>query len=356
MRKIIKQKFIKLNNKEIIDWLKKTEIFFTENFELSQKSWIKSGGTVAVFIQPENLDQLSKVIKFFKNNKLNYLAVGNLSNSLFRDGLINTPFINLRRIKEDIEILNNDNSEIKIRVSAGISIFKYVNFIQNKFLISGQEGLIGIPGTVGAGIITNASSYNCGISDFLTKVEYIDSKGNIIVEQKKELNLGWRKSKFLEKNNFIITNLYFCFNQKQKSNIESISENVSKIKKDREKFQENELPKLGSLYATKNIYKDLSKASILLFLLYFFNLLITKIIYKFFDETYLLKFRKLLVKIYLFYFGIKENEFSLSSKTVNCLVNKGSKSSISAFELIKKFEKKSNGIIKLENILYDRIK
>tara|TARA_B100001121_G_C18696319_1_gene625151 strand:+ start:3559 stop:4629 length:1071 start_codon:yes stop_codon:yes gene_type:complete len=356
LKKTIKQKFIKLNNKEIIDWLKKKDIYFTENFELSQRSWIKSGGIVKVYIQPENLNQLSNVIKFLNANKFDYLAIGNLSNSLFRDGLINTPFINLRRIKEDIEILSKDNSEIKIRVSAGISIFKYVNFIQNKFLISGQEGLIGIPGTVGAGIITNASSYDCGISDFLTKVEYINNEGKFIEEHKEELSLGWRKSKFLGNNNFIITNLYFCFNQNQKSNKESINEKALKIKKDREKFQENVLPNLGSLYATKNIYKDLSKASTVLSLLYFFNLFITKLIYQFFDENYLLRFRKFLVKIYLFYFGIDGKKFSLSYKTVNCLVNKGSKSSNSAFELIKKLEKKSNGIIKLENILYDRIK
>ena len=36
---------------------------------------------------------------------------------------------------------------------------------------------------------------------------------------------------------------------------------MQKIKKHREKFQEKKYPNLGSLYATKNLYYDLSKIS-----------------------------------------------------------------------------------------------
>ena len=67
-------------------------------------------------------------------------------------------------------------------------------FLQNHFSLSGQEGLIGIPGTIGGAIYTNASSYSSCISDYLTKLEYINSKGEIIVLEKEKLQFKWRYS------------------------------------------------------------------------------------------------------------------------------------------------------------------
>ena len=48
-------------------------------------------------------------------------------------------------------------------------------------------------------------------------------------------------------------------------------------------------------------------------------------------------------------------DFSLSKKTINCLINKGSDKSIGGINLIRKFQKKINNKIKLENIILDKI-
>ena len=126
---------------------------------------------------------------------------------------------------------------------------------------------------------------------------------------------------------------------------------VIKIKEDRKKFQENKLPNLGSIYATKNLYKDFSRASFVLFFLYSIYLVGTKFLYVFIEGKYLLKFRKFIIKLYCIYFGVDVNYFSLSEKTINCLVNKGSNESVEAFKLIDKIEKKTKKKIRLENIL-----
>ena len=79
--------------------------------------------------------------------------------SLIRDGKIYRPIINLIRIKEPITMLDDNEKYISLKVSSGLSIFKLVNYTTNNLHISGQEGMIGIPGTIGGAIITNASSY-----------------------------------------------------------------------------------------------------------------------------------------------------------------------------------------------------
>jgi UDP-N-acetylmuramate dehydrogenase len=343
-------------NKEIIFWLIKNFILFTENYDLKKKSWIKCGGLVELLIEPESIEDLKKILFYLNNNKIEFYPIGNLSNTLFRDGIIKTPFISLKKIKNNFNF-QLSNNYLHLRISAGVSIFKYVNLIQEKFNISGQEGLVGIPGTIGAAVITNASSYESCISDYIDQVKYIDKECNILTLSKNECLFGWRYSIFQEKKNFLIHEIKFIFPLYKKNNLNAINERVNEVKKHREKFQEKKLPNLGSLYATKNLYYDLSKISFTLFFLYSINVFITKIFYLLRIANKLILFRKFLVKIYSIYFGIKTDKFAFSERTINCLVNKAKNNqSLQAFELIEKLEKKIKNKIKLENVLVKNIK
>jgi len=361
LKKTIKLKYLKLltsntKNKKIINWLVENKIPYSTNIELGKKSWLKAGGIAEFFIQPESIEDTVKLIRFLINQNINYYPVGNISNTLFRDGVIKTPLINLKNIKNTIIKIDNRNREIlTFKASAGMTLFKYVNYLQSNFFLSGQEGLIGIPGTIGGAIYTNASSYNSSISDYIVKLEYINDKGEVITLKKEEIQFGWRYSIFHEKKNFLILQVYFNFPLKKTENKEFFDEKVMKIREDRKKFQENKLPNLGSLYATKNLYRDLSKISTTLFFLYIIYLVGTKLIYVIYNGKYLLRFRRLMIRLYSAYFGIGNDHFSLSEKTINCLVNKGSSKSVEAFKLIYKLEKKIKNKIRLENVLVEDI-
>ena len=340
-KKYTKIKYLNLkNNNSIIDWLNNNNISHTPNFEIKKKSWLKAGGIAEVCIHPENAEDISKIIKYLKSEESDFYPVGNITNTLFRDGLIKTPLINLKKIKNPIKLENENLNHFSIKVSSGLTIFKYVTYLQKNFNFSGQEGLIGIPGTIGGAIFTNASSYGSCISDFLTKVEFIDHNGIVNILSKDETKFGWRTSIFHKMSKFLILNVYFNFPKSNVKNFDEIEKKVEEIRSHRHKFQENKLPNLGSLYATKNLYKDLSKLSIIFFILYSINIIGTKLIYLFFKETKLLSFRKYIGKLYCSYFGINSLKYSLSEKTINCLVNKGSIEASNAFDLVEKLEKK----------------
>ena len=70
----------------------------------------------------------------------------------------------------------------------GISIFKFVSFISQKLKISGLEGLVGIPGTLGGGIYMNASSYDSYISQYLKEIKYVNFDCEEIIIKKEMLN------------------------------------------------------------------------------------------------------------------------------------------------------------------------
>tara|TARA_Y100000389_G_scaffold200243_1_gene240243 strand:+ start:3204 stop:4256 length:1053 start_codon:yes stop_codon:yes gene_type:complete len=343
-------------NDLLISWLQKNFIPYTENFDLQKKSWLKCGGIIKILIEPENLDQVKKILIYLKSKNQEYYPIGNLSNTLFRDGQILTPFINLKNIKQEFTYKKTDTN-IELNVNAGTSIYKYVSKIQNNFNFSGQEGLIGIPGTVGAAIITNASSYGSCISDYIDEISYFDSECNFLVISKTDANFNWRRSIFKEKKNCLIYEVKFILPLKKSMDLEKINMKVIEIKKHRSKYQEKKHPNLGSLYATKNLYYDLSKISFIFFILYLLNIVITKTMYIFKIEDKLILYRKYLVKVYSIIFGIQSKKFSFSDRTINCLVNNEKKTeSYFAFELIEKLEKKIKGKIKLENVLVKNIK
>ena len=94
------------------------------------------------------------------------------------------------------------------------------------------------------------------------------------------------------------------------------------------------MPNLGSIFATKDIYKDLSKKNFL-FLLYVFYK-ISSVYYFNFNQKKLSIFRKNFIKIYLKFLNLdKFEKFSSSSRTLNCLVNRGSNSSTEAINFLK---------------------
>ncbi len=343
-------------NEKIKIWLKKEKIFFIDNFEVYKRSWLRCGGVINLYIQPDSCKQAYKILKFFKDENIDFYVLGNLSNTLVRDGLILTPIINLKKI-QFISRLKTKDSSVLIKCSAGTPIFKLATYVSYNLSITGTEGLIGIPGSIGGAVYMNASSYDSCISDYLHAVIFFDIKNKkIVLKKRDDLLFGWRNSPF-QKNNNIILICYFRFNQVCFDNIEIINNKIKKIREHRSFFQENTYPNLGSLYATKDLYYDLGQLSFFLKILFNMNFYTTKVLRKFFKKNSIIIFRKFLVFLYSKYFKIKKSDnFLFSDKTINCLINKnGSKNSSEAILLIKKIDKIINGKINKEIVILDKI-
>lgn len=101
------------------------------------------------------------------------------------------------------------NIEIKdniITAEAGVPMPKLSKFAA-KLGWGGYEHLIGIPGTIGAGIAINAGLTAKGrkeIGDVLIEVELMDKEGKRWWESKEELNLGYRSSNIPNRKLFVL--------------------------------------------------------------------------------------------------------------------------------------------------------
>jgi UDP-N-acetylmuramate dehydrogenase len=333
------------------EWLEINKIPYKKNYEIKYYSWIKAGGVIKNYIMPESIEQCVSLIKYLNINNIQFYIIGNQSNTIIRDGTILTPIINLSKMNK----LSFTESEtgINIYCESGVSIPRFSkNIIKKGF--TGTEGLLGIPGSIGGAICMNASSYGNEVTTYLSSVRAIDERGNITDLKKEKLNLGWRNS-LIKNKKLLILYAKFLIPKNKYIGEKLAKANSLKIMNHRKTFQENNLPNLGSIFATKNIYRDLSRKNLIFFILYIFYKLGNFYCYKF-NNSKILSFRKFIINLYLKMLGLNNFEFwGTSDKTLNSLVNKGSQKSDKAISFLKKFKKKTNKYLEMENIILEDI-
>ena len=318
------------------------KISHTENLDLATLSFINAGGISRFFVEPKNQNELLNLIAFLNEKKISFLIIGNLSNTLFRDGtiytiLISTKYINNILYKNDL-----------IEVEAGVLLPQLAYKLTKEGYI-GFAGLTGFPATIGGAIYMNASCYDSCISDKLLYVDILNEKGLIERWDKDKFNFKWRYSILhdLDKK-FIILSATFTL---EIGNLSILKNTLSKIKAKRLTFQEHRNPNLGSIFATENIYKEITKKNIIYLLFYYQFLIFSKI----FLKKYPLIHAHFLNKLTQIFFNVYNNKIKFSYYTFNCIINKNNNNADDLIRFIRYIHKKIKYCVKIEIIIYDKI-
>lgn len=161
---------------------------------------------------PETIEELIELVKKLKNKKFYILAGG--TNILFNKSI--DRIICLKKMERILIPLGNRDSFL---VSSNYFLAKFIYNV-NRNHLSGIEGLIGIPGTVGGAVVMNSGSGKYSISDYLKGVTTLDLNGIKHHYQKKDLQFGRRYSILQDKKEILISAL-FTF-KKQSPNQELI--------------------------------------------------------------------------------------------------------------------------------------
>ena len=171
---------------------------FLENESMAKHTSYKVGGMCKFFVTPFSVDKLLILIKELDKNSINYIVIGNGSNTIFSDDLYDGVIINLCKLN-NIEI-NND----KIMVEAGYSLIRLSNLRANNSL-SGLEFASGIPGSVGGAVYMNAGAYKSDMSEVIESVTFLDENYKLNTLPKDKLEFGYRTSIFKEKKYIILS-------------------------------------------------------------------------------------------------------------------------------------------------------
>ena len=128
-------------------------------------STLRAGGDAELFCSPNTLEELASLALEAQKQSLQILMLGYGSNILpSDDGVAGLTIVNRTR---NLQVVGN-----QITVDAGA-------LLQDLFLASAQQGLsglefaVGIPGTVGGALVSNAGAYRSNISEHLKEIEVV---------------------------------------------------------------------------------------------------------------------------------------------------------------------------------------
>jgi UDP-N-acetylmuramate dehydrogenase len=159
---------------------------------------IKIGGLADLFVIPEDLDDLKKVLSFCRKGNLPFFIMGSGSKLLVRDKGFRGVIIKLGESFKSI--LSNGN---QVRVGAGVDLATLIDFAAKKSF-PGLESLLGIPGTVGGAIARNVSAFGESLSEKVLSVKVLDGNNNCLVLSRKDIDFGYRTSTFLHNKDWVI--------------------------------------------------------------------------------------------------------------------------------------------------------
>ena len=238
-----------------------------KNEALKLHTSFRVGGPAKVYVVPEDIEELQKLIRFLYEEKLPYDIIGNGTNLLVSDAGVDHVVVEIGRALEGIELLPEANAsdatssprgsspvtgstakaaagsadtrasssatgstkttatEVKavnatavkeqvnstaadekmyyLRVLAGTLLSKAAQFAATQEL-AGMEALRGIPGTIGGAVTMNAGAYGTEMKDVLHSVDVLTPEGELRTLTPAELELGYRHSVIPERGYIVV--------------------------------------------------------------------------------------------------------------------------------------------------------
>lgn len=155
------------------------------------------GGISKYLVMPEDIDELSTLIKYLNKEGIPWYVLGGGSNVILPDEDFDGVIIKLDKLNR--VVIDNDI----IIAESGVSLGMFVNTLLDHGFVN-YAHLMGIPGTLGGAIVGNAGAYNVSIFDYLISVSIIDADGNKKILNKEDIKYDYRYTEFKGKNSIVV--------------------------------------------------------------------------------------------------------------------------------------------------------
>ncbi|MDI6603747.1 MAG: UDP-N-acetylmuramate dehydrogenase [Thermoanaerobacteraceae bacterium] len=204
---------------------------------MSKHTSLRIGGPADILIIPRSRKELIDVINIIRSNNMPYLIIGNGTNLLVLDKGIRGVVIKLTALKnimvDDIIIISETGALLSAIANAALS-----------HGLAGFEFASGIPGTIGGAIAMNAGAYGTEIKDVITKVEVIDSNGDIHILENGKMAFSYRNS-IIQNDNLIAVRAWLRLHKEE---YDVIKKRMNELNNMRKEKQPLEYPSAGSIF------------------------------------------------------------------------------------------------------------
>lgn len=141
-------------------------IEFELDMPLRLYTTLKAGGNAEFFVHARNIEELAESVLFCQSGDWELTTLGMGSNILpSDDGVPGVVIINSAR--------NITISEDGLLTADSGALFQEVFLKAAQAGLGGLEYAVGIPGTIGGALVSNAGAYRSNVSEFLTRIEVV---------------------------------------------------------------------------------------------------------------------------------------------------------------------------------------
>lgn len=222
--------------KEQLRRLLLTEPLFDE--PMSLHTTIRIGGPADAYVSIYSLDELCRLLSFLREHQLPLFVLGCGSNIIVRDGGIRGVVVRLNG-----EFAKVSFNGTVVRAGAGALLSHLVNAAAEMGL-SGLEPAVGIPGTVGGAIISNAGTATEYIGERVVSVSVLTEDGVQLDVGKEALLFGYRHSNVLDFGRLVIAAVL----ELERSSPERTKKDIERLFEYRRKTQPITIPSAGCIF------------------------------------------------------------------------------------------------------------
>ena len=255
MNSAIFEKFFDKKNmaidRESKKWL--TNLFGKDvKFEepMSKHTSLRVGGPAEAFVKPRSVQSLKDLINWLWQKQLPYLIIGDGTNLLVKDRGIDGMVIALTRCLKTIAQRKIENKEVVVTAMAGARLQTLCSFAIDHGL-EGMNFAIGIPGTVGGGIMMNAGTSRGTMERVVESINLLLPEGQTLRIKREKLDFSYRKLTWGEGRNDILQGqplvLDGCF-RLHSSHPEKLKKEAQAILKTRREKHPNGKPSAGCFF------------------------------------------------------------------------------------------------------------
>jgi len=185
---------MQMTMEKIIAQLSQAGLRIAEEEPLSRHTSFRIGGPVRAMVFPAGEAELIEAIALLHAAGIEPLLIGNGSNLLASDGVIDRIAVKTHDGVAKLERLPQDNT---IYASAGVLLSRVAVYAR-EFGLSGLEFAHGIPGTLGGAIFMNAGAYGGEMAQVLTRVHYLDETHTRQTMEGAQCGFSYRHSRFMD--------------------------------------------------------------------------------------------------------------------------------------------------------------
>ncbi len=155
---------------------------------MSKHTSFRIGGKADLFLYACGLEDLRVALSWAKEKRLALKVIGNGSNLLVSDGGLRGLVVKLNKGFSQTEFAPEGTF-----IGAGAKLAKVVDASAREGF-AGLESTVGIPGTMGGALATNAGTDTGSIGDLVMEVRALDSEGALAVYPRSQLVYRYRWS------------------------------------------------------------------------------------------------------------------------------------------------------------------